>query len=310
MNRPPSPARRQALEDEEDELCIRLTQHARGDRTPPGRRSGGTAAAHFNRLAGRAGAKAPGSHQGQKGASREVVLKVLSTASDRGGLSRHVRYITRDGEIEHQREDGAQRAGPVWREFVDQVMREDTSRRKNRGLTVHLLVSVPDDVAPDTLHGITDEWMEAIAPEHRRLIVVHTDTAHAHAHVVVARQGPARRFRLPPQEFQRARSRFASIARTHGLDVTATPRSMTGRLKQGQGRRKWEKAKRRGRRAARTASPTRQEKRRGAAIADDLKRLAEVRSELGDREGAALADGQHKVVRRSLRVDLTVEPDR
>lgn len=118
-------------------------------------------------------------------------------------LARHVRYITRDGDLDYLDAEAAKRPGDEWRSFVDEVVAADPSTRKNRGLTVHLVVSLPANTAIETeaLYALTDEWMEGLAPGHRRLIVVHRDTAHPHAHVVVARHGPRERFRFAARDF-------------------------------------------------------------------------------------------------------------
>lgn len=309
------------LEEEEERLCVRLSMYGRRDRTPrlpgsghsglrsakaPRRRSGAVRA--FDTTAAGAARRVS-----TKGRSREVVLKVLSTTTDTGGLRRHVRYITRKGELDHAREDGEMAEGERWREFVDEVVAGDTSRRKNRGLTVNLMVSVPVPVERDILYETTEAWVAELAPGHRSLIVVHEDTPHPHAHVVIARQGPGReRFRLAPGAFQAARARFAELAREQGMDVTATPRRMTGRARNGQGRRKWEKAKREGRRCARTAKETERERSARERSAADLRRLAEVRTALGDRPGAELARARYRAIREEVERTREVDhsPDR
>ena len=300
---------RERLEDEEEELCIRLSGYGQRDRTPhlsgpigsgPQRRSHPERRSAVGRAFNVAAAGAT-RRVSTKGRSREVVLKVLSTTTEAGGLRRHVRYITRNGELDHRRESGETLEGERWREFVDEVLANDTSRRKNRGLTVNLMVSVPVEVEQAILYETTEAWVAELAPGHRSLIVVHEDTPHPHAHVVIARQGPGReRFRLAPGAFQAARARFAELAREQGMDVTATPRRMTGRARNGQGRRKWEKAKREGRRCARTAAETQRERSAREQSAADLRRLAEVRTALGDRSGAELARARYRAVRREV----------
>lgn len=312
---------KERLEEEEERLCVRLNLYGQRDRTPrlpgsgtpkhrsakaPRRRSGAVRA--FNVAATGAARRVS-----TKGRSREVVLKVLSTTTEAGGLRRHVRYITRNGELDHRREGGETLEGERWREFVDEVLANDTSRRKNRGLTVNLMVSVPVEVEQAILYETTEAWVAELAPGHRSLIVVHEDTPHPHAHVVIARQGPGReRFRLAPGAFQAARARFAELAREQGMDVTATPRRMTGRARNGQGRRKWEKAKREGRRCARTAAETQRERSAREQSAADLRRLAEVRTALGDRSGAELARARYRAVRREVERTREVghSPDR
>ena len=318
---PKGVATRERLEDEEELLCIRLSGFGQRDRTPrlpgapgPGprgqsRRGRSAAAGRVFNVAAAGAARRIAS----KGRSREVVLKVLSTTTDARGVRQHVRYVTRKGELNFKREDGNMSEGQRWREFVDEVLAADKSKRKNRGLTVNLMVSVPVPVEADILYEVTEAWVAELSQGHRSLIVVHEDTQYPHAHVVIARQGPGRqRFRLPPNEFQAARARFAELARERGMDVTATPRRMTGRARNGQGRRKWERAKREGRRCARTAAETDRERSARERSATDLRRLAEVRVALGDRPGAELARARYREVHREVerRKEVDHSPDR
>ena len=327
-----STASRADLEALDDRLCVRLTGLSAGMKrgaldnpndelevalTARARRASHPARVAFDTTA-RAGQNRPAIIP--QGKSREVVLKVLSSASSSGGLARHVRYITRDGALEFLDAEAAKRPGDEWRSFVDEVAGADPSKRKNRGLTVHLVVSLPANtpIETETLDALTDEWMEALAPGHQRLIVVHRDTAHPHAHVVVARHGPDKRFRFAARDFQPARAAFVERAAAHGVELTATRRRTTGRpRRESQSRRKHEKAKRQGRTARREAPQSEREREWGARTLEDLEALVAVRREKmqhagaeapGEREAFTLASAQHRRARRAAR-ELARERD-
>jgi hypothetical protein len=131
----------------------------------------------------------------------EVMVKVLTQGGrDLRAVGRHLSYLSRDGELEIETDDGRSLSG----QGIEQDLLEDwdldieETRRTNelrsrpgtvRPKLVHKLVfSMPAGTPPDgLLRGAQVFARETFGARHRYAMVLHTDEPHPHVHMWLRR---------------------------------------------------------------------------------------------------------------------------
>ena len=129
----------------------------------------------------------------------EVMVKVLTKGGgDLKAVGRHLSYLSRDGEVEIETDDGWRLSG----QGVEQELLEDwdldleEARRTGdlrsrpgilRPKLVHKVVlSMPAGTPPEGLfRGAQAFARETFGAQHRYAMVLHTDEPHPHVHMVV-----------------------------------------------------------------------------------------------------------------------------
>lgn len=166
----------------------------------------------------------------------EVMVKITNKAASAQGMGavrRHLRYISRNGRVELEDQNGDRIAGKDalrdlsknW-ELGGWGIPETSTRRQ----VFNILLSMP----PGTdRHAVRDAAREFAALEfgdgRAYVFAAHNDEAHPHVHLSVQVRGPDGR-RLNPRhmDLQRWRERFAEKLREHGVEANATPRRARG----------------------------------------------------------------------------------
>jgi hypothetical protein len=172
----------------------------------------------------------------------EVVVKVLSRASnDLGAAGKHLDYISRNGKLGLETDDGEQRGGRIgmallndWDLDIDDVRRQSalasTRGRQPPKLVHKLMFSMPPGTPPDkVLAAVRNFAREEFWGLHRYAFVLHTDEEHPHVHLVlkaVSEQGV--RLNIRKATLRHWRSEFARNLRLLGVSANATERAVRG----------------------------------------------------------------------------------
>ncbi len=177
----------------------------------------------------------------------EVMVKVLSRASnDLKAAGKHIDYITRKGELGLETDDDT-RLEPVsgkalmeeWDLDLDDVRRQSTlsvaSGREPPKLVHKLLFSMPPGTPPDkVLTAVRNLAREEFWGQHRYALVLHTDEAHPHVHLVLkAMSEQGVRLNIKKATLRHWRSEFARHLRVLGVAANATERAVRGEGKKG-----------------------------------------------------------------------------
>jgi Relaxase/Mobilisation nuclease domain len=173
----------------------------------------------------------------------EVMVKVLTQGGrDRKAVGRHLSYLSRDGEVEIETDDGQRLSGQdVEQELLEdwdldlEEARRTTWLRSRPGMMqpklVHKVVfSMPAGTPPDgLLRGARSFARETFGAKHRYAMVLHTDEPHPHVHMVVkAVSEEGVRLNIRKATLREWRGEFARHLRTQGISANATDRAIRG----------------------------------------------------------------------------------
>jgi len=173
----------------------------------------------------------------------EVMVKVLTKGGgDLRAVGRHLNYVSRDGKVEIETDDGRHLSG----EGVEQELLKDwdldvEEARRTMALRarpgnaqpklVHKVVfSMPAGTPADGLFRGTQAFArETFGAKHRYAMVLHTDEPHPHVHMVikvVSEDGV--RLNIRKATLREWRREFARHLRAQGISANATDRAVRG----------------------------------------------------------------------------------
>jgi Relaxase/Mobilisation nuclease domain len=173
----------------------------------------------------------------------EVMVKVLTHgAHDLRAAARHLSYLTRDGDLDLETDDGEQvtgkRSGKTvlddWDLDLDQLRQSARLIPGGDGrpakLIHKLIFSMPVGTpAPKVLEAVRTFAREEFALKHRYALVLHTDEPHPHVHMVVKAMGEdGKRLNIKKETLRTWRREFARRLREQGIEANATDRSARG----------------------------------------------------------------------------------
>jgi type IV secretion system T-DNA border endonuclease VirD2 len=169
----------------------------------------------------------------------EAMVKV--TGRTRGGpghLKAHLDYITRNGRLQAETQDGrciVDRAG--LRALHDDWLLANAAESRGRNSpnatqSIAIILSMPPGTRPDRVEAAARTWArETFNGSHDWLMARHDDTDHPHVHVTVRAVGSnGLRLRPGPNDLQQWRERFARELRRLGVEAEATPRQARGKV--------------------------------------------------------------------------------
>ena len=167
----------------------------------------------------------------------EVTVKITGRTKGVAHLKSHLEYITRNGELDAETEQGATLAGRSGLKDLQQRWEDDAGfddkRRRDASLSINIVLSMPagtDAVAvKDSARAFA---IETFGYNHDYVFVQHLDDKHPHVHLTVRSLGHAGQ-RLNPRkaDLQAWRERFAGELRLRGIAAEATPRRTRGRVR-------------------------------------------------------------------------------
>ncbi len=164
----------------------------------------------------------------------EVMVKVTGRTRDGAHLKAHLDYISRNGELTLEDQDGAllrgreevREAAGDWAALADL----DTGRRANSPMSLSLVLSMPRETDPLAMrHAAGDFARSAFGGRFDYVMALHTDAGHPHVHLSVRALGYGGE-RLNPKKADLAawRQLFAEALRDRGIEAEATPRRARG----------------------------------------------------------------------------------
>lgn len=173
----------------------------------------------------------------------EVMVKVSGGARTLGGVQAHFAYIGRDGELDVEVDHGFQFAGkgfekqlvPDWDLDLLAHRRQDErsilGKRPSPKLVHNLIFSMPPGTpAKKVLAAVRKLAVNEFAFKHRYALVLHTDEAHPHVHLVVkAESEQGERLNIRKATLRQWRQQFAENLRELGISANATARAVRRR---------------------------------------------------------------------------------
>lgn len=173
----------------------------------------------------------------------EVMVKVLTRGGqDLRAVGRHLSYLSREGDIELETDEGPRLAGKGsekalledWDLELDQERRSaelhPTGKQRPAKLVHKLIFSMPPGTPPQkVLEAVRTLAREEFALKHRYALVLHIDEPHPHVHVVVKAMGEdGKRLNIRKDTLRDWRREFARHLRERGVAANATERAARG----------------------------------------------------------------------------------
>lgn len=166
----------------------------------------------------------------------EVMVKITNKASSAQGMGavrRHLRYISRNGQVELEDQNGDRISGI---DAVRDLVRTwqlggwglpETSTRRE---VFNILLSMPPGTNRQAVRDAARDFAALEFGDGRAYVfAAHDDEAHPHIHLSVQVRGPdGRRLNPRKQDLRRWRERFAEQLRANGVEANATPRRVRG----------------------------------------------------------------------------------
>ncbi len=171
-------------------------------------------------------------------------MKITGSARGRRSLREHLAYITRNGKLVTEREDGTLIAGAAnVRSLAEEWWSEASVDRPGRARdTINLILSMPSGTDPRAVAEAARAFARKnFGGEHDYLLAHHSQGTdpkqpeNPHAHLSVLTRGRNGQ-RLDPRknDLQAWRDAFALELRARGIAAEATPRRMRGVVQKGQ----------------------------------------------------------------------------
>lgn len=166
----------------------------------------------------------------------EVMVKITNKATGAQGMGavrRHLRYISRNGKVELEDQDGQTITGAAalhdladaW-QFGGWGVPEISVRRE----VFNILLSMPPGTDRQAVRDAARDFAALEFGDGRAYVfAAHDDEAHPHVHLSVQVRGPdGRRLNPRKRDLQRWRERFAQQLQAHGVEANATSRRTRG----------------------------------------------------------------------------------
>ena len=167
----------------------------------------------------------------------EVMVKITGRTKSVEHLRSHLEYITRNGELAGETEQGALLAGRVGLKDLQSRWADDAAlddrRRRDGSLSINIILSMPAGTDPAAVKDAARAFaIETFGDNHDFVFVQHLEDKHPHVHLTVRSLGHNGK-RLNPRkaDLQVWRERFAEELRLRGIVAEATPRRTRGRVR-------------------------------------------------------------------------------
>jgi hypothetical protein len=173
----------------------------------------------------------------------EVMVKVTGGGATSGAVSAHFGYISRHGELEIETDEGERIPKEDQKEFLEDWHLELTAGQYRAGrdgkearkvkLVHKIVLSMPAPTPPEKVLAAARKFArEKFALQYRYAMVLHTDQAHPHVHMVVKAEGKdGRRLHIDKETLREWREDFAQMMREQGVAANATARVARGQNK-------------------------------------------------------------------------------
>ena len=171
------------------------------------------------------------------GRAPEVMVKITGRTKGVGHLKSHLEYITRNGELAAETEQGALMTGRGGLKDLQQRWADDIAldqkRRRDGTLSINIILSMPAGTDAAAVKDAARAFaIETFESNHDYAFVQHLDDKHPHVHLTVRSLGhDGRRLNPRKADLQAWRERFAGGLRLRGIAAEATPRRTRGRIR-------------------------------------------------------------------------------
>ena len=176
----------------------------------------------------------------------EVMVKVTGGARKLGAAAAHFAYISHQGELDLETDDGQRVSMEGQKELLRSWHLELSSgqyRQPRAGradapgikLVHNITLSMPAPTPPRAVLAAAKAFArEQFGAKHRYAMALHTHQQHPHVHLVVKAEGAdGRRLHIDKAMLRQWRQDFARMMREQGIAANATPRSARGQTKRG-----------------------------------------------------------------------------
>lgn len=181
-----------------------------------------------------------------KGASKEVMVKILGKAKTQYGVKRGISYISRDGELPLMNEEGHISDKHTDKEYLDAAkahMIKDTDARRlfndkgkeNPAIVTNFNFSAPPraKVRPEDAMKAVQQVLHKKYPDNRFLLAYHTDKKeHPHVHANFRNENSeGKTVDFKKTDLRALRQEFCKELQAMGYDVQATHKQKIGLYK-------------------------------------------------------------------------------
>lgn len=171
------------------------------------------------------------------GRAHEVMVKVTGRTKSLDHLQSHLAYITRNGELAAETDQGGRLSGREGLKDLQARWSDDVAldgrRRADATLSINMILSMPPGTDAIKVRDAARAFASCtFEGRHDYALVLHQDDAHPHVHLTVRSFGYDGR-RLNPRKGDLAewRERFAAELRLRGIEAEATPRRTRGQVR-------------------------------------------------------------------------------
>jgi Relaxase/Mobilisation nuclease domain len=175
----------------------------------------------------------------------EVMVKVTGGGRNTGAVAAHFAYISRRGKLEIETDEGERIGGTDAQRTFLAAWHLELSAGQYRGprdqrpeareakLVHKIVLSMPAPTPPEKVLAAARAFArEKLGVRHRYAMVLHTDQAHPHVHLVVkAEDEYGKRLHIDKPMLREWREDFARTMREQGIAANATSRIIRGRNK-------------------------------------------------------------------------------
>jgi type IV secretory pathway VirD2 relaxase len=165
------------------------------------------------------------------------MVKITGRTKGVAHLKSHLAYITRNGELDAETEQGVTLAGRSGLKDLQQRWEDDAGldnkRRRDGSLSINIILSMPAGTDAAAVKESARAFaIETFGYNHDYVFVQHLDDKHPHVHLTVRSLGhDGKRLNPRKADLQAWRERFAGELRLRGIAAEATPRRTRGRVR-------------------------------------------------------------------------------
>ncbi len=166
----------------------------------------------------------------------EVMVKISGGGKDMRHIKAHMDYISRNGTVEVEDENGVRHLGKEevrdvrdsWADGKTRIPTDEGTRKE----AFNIVLSMPAGTSRQAVKDAARQFATEQFGNHQYVFAAHDDEAHPHVHLAVkAVDKDGVRMNPRKADLQRWREHFAETLREHGVAANATPRRARGQVR-------------------------------------------------------------------------------
>ena len=165
----------------------------------------------------------------------EVMVKITGNSKSTAKISAHLDYISRDGAVELETEDGMilsdkESIRAIMNEWADAGDIPKHENQSSRREAFNIVLSMPANTDRDAVKNAARAFAQQAFEGHEWFMAEHRDEAHPHVHFCVkASDNLGHRLNPRKADLQQWRETFAEKLQEHGIEANATRRQVRGK---------------------------------------------------------------------------------